>query len=334
MCIEKWRTPLKLISAWNECFKSVVDLVHGGPFFLNRIGGSDTNAVALYLHMKSRNESLDCYAMRNRKHLVERYNGYYDFFQAPDTYLRYCEELLGGYRTSKHLVFCNYQLISMYFPNTLPADGDLPDIANRAELKTLIDDISTRNQKVCVYPYGFIEKLLIDKFTLFRAFETALIGKTVLVVSPFSKSIAKNFGRRHEFFKSYRYPDFELKLVNAPITYAGLPAEFYPHNNWFETLDSLKESLSSVDFDIALLSCGSYAGPLGLHIETGLHKQAIYVGGVLQLYFGIMGRRYTGPFVQQQLNHDAFIWPVERDDLLPHVELQGNGPTEGFGAYF
>jgi hypothetical protein len=325
---------LKLVSAWSECFQSVVDLMHGGPFFLNRIGGSDTNAVALYLHLKSRNESLDCYDMRRRKHLVERYNGYYDFLRAPDMYIRYCEELLGGYRTSSHLVFCNYQLISMYFPNTLPGGGSLPDIANKDELKTLIDDISTRRQNLWGYPYGFIEKLLIDKFTLFRAFETELIGKAVLVISPFSKSITKNFEKRHEFFKDYRYPDFELKLVNAPITYAGLPREFYPHNNWFETLDFLKESLSAIDFDVALLSCGSYAGPLGLHIETELGKQAIYVGGLLQLYFGIMGRRYMGPFVQQQLNPNAFMWPVERDDLLPHVEIQGNGPTEGFGAYF
>jgi hypothetical protein len=210
----------------------------------------------------------------------------------------------------------------------------LPDITNREELRTLIEQISDQPASVFGYPYGFVEKLLLDKYTLYRAFETELIGKTVLVISPFSRSILANFGSKREFFRNYQYPDFNLVTLNTPITYSGLPRNSYPHDSWFETLDALKTSTLSLEFDIALLSCGSYAGPLGLHIESMLGKQAIYVGGVLQLYFGIMGRRYTGPFVQNQINPNAFIWPVERDDYLPHVQVNTSDPTEGFGAYF
>ena len=50
---------------------------------------------------------------------------------------------------------------------------------------------------------------------------------------------------------------------------------------------------------MALLSCGGYANPIGSYIyEKG--KSAIYVGGVLQMYFGILGSR----------------WEKERPDIL------------------
>src|SRR5262249_22087026 len=139
--------------------------------------------------------------------------------------------------------------------------------------------------------------------------------------------------RRRTFFKDYQYPDFNLKVLNTPITYAGLPRNLYPNADWFETVDDLKNAVSSYEFDIALLSCGSYAMPLGLHIETKVRKQAIYVGGILQLYFGVMGRRYDGPFFRQQINSEAFIWPVERELFLQHVQIKEDAPTEGFGAY-
>ena len=52
-------------------------------------------------------------------------------------------------------------------------------------------------------------------------------------------------------------------------------------------------------FDVALLSCGGY-GILILDYLTKIGKSAIYVGGVLQMYFGIYGRR----------------WMVENKDIL------------------
>jgi len=44
--------------------------------------------------------------------------------------------------------------------------------------------------------------------------------------------------------------------MNTPITYSALPLEFYPHNDWFETLASLKEVVRTQRFDIALFGEG------------------------------------------------------------------------------
>jgi hypothetical protein len=52
---------------------------------------------------------------------------------------------------------------------------------------------------------------------------------------------------------------------------------------------TVMEKLNS--FDIALVSCGGYANPICAHMYLK-GKSAIYVGGVLQMYFGILGNRW------------------------------------------
>lgn len=81
----------------------------------------------------------------------------------------------------------------------------------------------------------------------------------------------------------------------------------YPHCDWLETLAYLKGEMEKIDFDIALPSCGSYAMPLGLHARDVTGKKAVYVGGVLQLLFGVIGRRYEDPFFLDVINKDAYI---------------------------
>ncbi len=96
----------------------------------------------------------------------------------------------------------------------------------------------------------------------------------------------------------------------------------------------MKREIATLDFDIALLSCGSYAMPLGVFARDTLKRKAIYVGGCLQLYFGIMGRRYENIHFSNQINLDAFIYPLERSKYLGHVSVQPDSATEAFGAYF
>jgi hypothetical protein len=156
----------------------------------------------------------------------------------------------------------------------------------------------------------------------------------VLVISPFGESIRKNFANRRELFPNYEYPNFELLTIQSLVTYSGLPDHFYPHNNWFETVDALKMLINDNQFDVALLGCGSYAIPLGSFISETMRKTAIYVGGVLQLYFGITGRRYRNIFFTNQMNEKAFIEPQEGARFLQHVQIDANTAHEAFGAYF
>ena len=324
------------ISDLKYCFEDIVSKLQGDePIFISRIGGSDTDAVVDYLRVKDCSEAEICAHAAKHMPLVSKSNGFYDRTGSQERYVNYCKELIGAYQSSATLFLCNDQLLSLYFKDMLNAAFYRDTFENKAHYQRLMQELSARIPALKCYPYDFIEKMVFDEHTLFRAFSEALPGKTVLVMSPFSESIAANFHHRRGFFKkNYVYPDFDLKLVNTPITYSGLPSNLYPHTHWFSTLDALRRKTSAVSFDIALLACGSYAMPLGVHIERTLHRKAIYVGGVLQLYFGIMGRRYQNPFFLDQINQDNFISPLERERYLKFVTISDQTATEAFGAYF
>ena len=326
---------MRFVENWQQASGELEKLLHDDrPAFLSRIGGSDTNAIAKYLSLKeSKTLAAEHPELLWHKKRTAEYNGFYDKNADPETFIRYCEELLACYRTSTHLFMCNAPLLSIYFPTTINKELLLSKIDTGSDLAALIAHIARASQKT-FYFYQLIENLILNRWTLFSLFSTVLVNKKVLVVSPFSESIKKNFHNRKEFFKNYSYPEFDLLTVNTPITYSGLPIELYPHSDWFETLHALQAEISQLDFDIALLSCGSYAMPLGVYAEQAMRRKAVYVGGVLQLYFGVMGRRYEGPFVTQQINAEKFVYPVERDKYLKYAKLGPETAKEAFGAYF
>lgn len=324
------------VSDLRECFDRLfARLQADAPVFLSRIGGSDTDAVVDYLRVKDEGpDELLRHVSRYRPR-VSRYNGFYDHTSSPEAYVIYCEELLKDYLAAESLLLCNHQLLSIYLPDTLSPEFRQSQFENRGGYTELMGAICRQNVGLVCYPYAFAERIVFEQHTMFRLFSRILRDKKVLVISPFAESILANFGRRHSFFKrGYVYPEFDLRLVNTPITYAGLPVAMYPHESWFATVEHLRAEISVVDFDVALLSCGSYAMPLGVHIEKILQRKAVYLGGVLQLFFGIMGRRYDNPWFVDQINLENFIYPLERERYLRFMSIGDGTAREAFGAYF
>jgi hypothetical protein len=118
-----------------------------------------------------------------------------------------------------------------------------------------------------------------------------LEGKKVLVIHPFASTIEKQYKENRT--KLFSRPDFipefaSLSTIKAVQSIAGNDVEF---ETWFDALDYMKREAEKVDFDIALIGCGAYGFPLAAHIKR-MGKQAIHLGGVLQLYFGIRGKRW------------------------------------------
>lgn len=52
------------------------------------------------------------------------------------------------------------------------------------------------------------------------------------------------------------------------------------------------DDIKKLDFDVALLSCGGYGNHLSYFIYKEMNKSALYIGGGLQIWFGIMGKRW------------------------------------------
>jgi len=117
-----------------------------------------------------------------------------------------------------------------------------------------------------------------------------LKGKKVLVISPFVTSIEKQYKKRELLWEDKPVlPEFELKTLKHQLCPAlGVPSEY---DNWFEMLADMKRKISIIDFDVALIGTGGSSLPLAVHCKQ-LGKQAVHLGGALQILFGLKGNRW------------------------------------------
>ncbi|KAJ8598843.1 hypothetical protein CTAYLR_008545 [Chrysophaeum taylorii] len=159
-----------------------------------------------------------------------------------------------------------------------------------------------------------------------------LAGRRVLVVHPFAATILSQYSKHISGRRLWADPDvlprFELVTVSAYLTLADSPK---PHASWSETLDALKRDVADVaPFDVALLGCGAYGElrrhednnhasitsglPLMHHIHTAHGASAVYVGGAIQVLFGIKGRRWADrPDFANRYFNDAWVWPAANE---------------------
>ena len=137
----------------------------------------------------------------------------------------------------------------------------------------------------------------------------ALEGKKVLVVSPFASTIESQYAKRELLFEDKDIlPEFELITYRAVQTLAGEPCAY---GNWFEALEAQINDIKKLDFDIALLGCGAYGLPIAREIKK-MGKQAVYVGGSLQILFGIKGKRWEENELSRLFN-EHWVYPSDED---------------------
>ena len=134
--------------------------------------------------------------------------------------------------------------------------------------------------------------LPLIEYRIFYIFYIFRKNKKILIVSPFSESIQFQYKRKDVILKQYSYPDFELVTYDTPITYNNEDdaLNHIETNNWLEQCEKMENDIMKLDFDIALLSCGSYAMYLGNVISKKMNKKAIYIGGMLNVFFNIYGK--------------------------------------------
>lgn len=149
----------------------------------------------------------------------------------------------------------------------------------------------------------------------------SLAGKRVLVVHPFAETILKQYeNNRGKIWGEYAdsiLPKFSsLEVVKAVQTIAGNRSEF---NTWFDALEHMKREIDKHDFDVALIGCGAYGFPLAAYVKR-IGKQAIHIGGPLQLYFGIKGKRWD----DKDYYNEYWISPADCDKPK-NMKLVENG---------
>lgn len=149
---------------------------------------------------------------------------------------------------------------------------------------------------------------ILDPLYWENSWTTYLKGKKVLVIHPFADTISNQYSLKRDclFSDVNILPEFQLITIKAVQSIGGKGINDYA--NWFEALEHMKQQIEKCDFDIALLGCGAYGLPLAAYIKQ-LRKQAIYVGGALQLMFGIYGKRWeNAEHVTRHINKN-WVYP-------------------------
>lgn len=149
----------------------------------------------------------------------------------------------------------------------------------------------------------------------------AFKNKKILVIHPFTESINLQFNRKELLFKDKRVlPHFELITYKPIQSFLG-NYEKLEYNDWFEALEFMKKDISKLEFDIAILGCGSYGFPLASYIKK-MGKKSIHMGGATQLIFGILGKRWEQEYDMSNYINEYWIRPSlnERPENFEKVE--------------
>lgn len=151
-----------------------------------------------------------------------------------------------------------------------------------------------------------------------------LKGKKVLVVHPFVDSIRHQYenNRRKLFDDPDVLPEFaELHTIKAVQTIAD--QEDSRFETWFDALQYMKDEISKVDFDIALIGCGAYGMCLAAHVKR-MGKKAVHLAGWTQMLFGIYGERWIKDQPQYaKFINEHWIRPLESEKPKGAEKVEG-----------
>lgn len=176
-------------------------------------------------------------------------------------------------------------------------------------------------QKMC-FPQATICLLgELEPFFAVQPWTMALTGRKVLLIHPFVKTIEMQYARRTKIFSNPdMLPKFDLQTYRSISSLGGNETGF---RTWFAALEKMKQDISKLDFDVAILGCGAYGFPLAAFIKHDLGRKAIHLGGVTQLLFGIWGGRWNGSVYEKKLRNEFWVRPNAEETIATAKTIEG-----------
>lgn len=258
----------------------------GEPFAATRFGGTETKTIADVLYTKAGGK----------------------FGGVSDRTLARIMQLSGFFPADKEAL----QRFTDLYMECCP-DIDMLGVWNILLQSYLADE--------CVTGAELAELQMFEPYYFANPWTRALEGKRVVVIHPFAETIESQYQKRELLFeKKEILPEFSLRCVKAVQTLAGNTCE---HATWFDALDWMKNEALKEDFDVALIGCGAYGLPLAVKLKQA-GKQAVHVGGSLQLFFGIKGSRWDNHEVIGKLYNEHWVRPSDKETIKKADAVEGS----------
>jgi hypothetical protein len=150
----------------------------------------------------------------------------------------------------------------------------------------------------------------------------SLRGRRLLIVSAFEDSIREVLPNHAKIYGVDLFPECTFTTIKPPQTQAAEPSREFDVEltDFCKRLDAIKDT-----YDVALVACGGYGNLVCNHMyESG--KSAIYVGGVLQMYFGVLGNRWLRerPDVVRLYMNEHWTRPKESEKPKNFQAVEGS----------
>jgi hypothetical protein len=148
----------------------------------------------------------------------------------------------------------------------------------------------------------------------------ALKNKRILIVSNFEESIKEKIDIRKDIYGVDLFPNCEIITIKPPQTQGNEESQEFDIElqNFTDKLDKIKDN-----YDIALVSGGGYGNLVCSHIyKSG--KSAIYIGEVLQMYWGILGNKWFNdrPDIIRLFLNKTWSRPKDTEKPSTHNDIE------------
>ena len=141
-----------------------------------------------------------------------------------------------------------------------------------------------------------------------RPWTMQLEGRRVLVVHQFTSLISAQYEKRANLHKVEVLPDFDLFTYQPPSTLGLNPFSRSWTYNLEKSREELNELICDLKIEVALVSAGGYGLPLS-HTLKNNAVSTVYVGGSLQILFGIWGGRWFERPEYRGFSTKNWVWP-------------------------
>lgn len=211
----------------------------------------------------------------------------------------------------------SFSLCDMYLD--WEPQGDVAS-AYQGMLQGMFEVVQNNFNKKRIWSFG-----VADIFHLIyqeKPWTHALKGKRLLIISPFGDTFKKQLPVLDKIYGRDLFPDCSFTFLKPPITNGNNQSRPFIEelNDFVKRIGSIKD-----DFDVALVSCGGY-GNLVLNRIHDMGKSAIYVGGVLQMYFGVYGSRWERerPLMMKLFKNEHWVRPTSDERPKGFENIEGS----------
>ena len=147
----------------------------------------------------------------------------------------------------------------------------------------------------------------------------ALKGKRILIVHPFAATFQKQYQKRAELFPNRSwFEDCSIQFIKPPMTMAGN----HGNKDWQEHMDIFFSDIQGVEFDVALVAAGGYGMLIADYIYTNMRRSVMYIGGALQIFFGVIGKRWFDNKEIRSLITDDWVRPANDERPPNHTRVE------------